>query len=100
MCIRDRLREADLVAAEDTRHTIKLLNHYGISKPLISYHEHNQRTRGADLIAALKEGKTVIYCSDAGMPGISDPGQDIISLAIKENIEAIVLPGPTASITA
>ncbi|MFA6697850.1 MAG: 16S rRNA (cytidine(1402)-2'-O)-methyltransferase [Eubacteriales bacterium] len=93
------LREADLVAAEDTRHTIKLLNHYGISKPLISYHEHNQRTRGADLIAALKEGKTVIYCSDAGMPGISDPGADLVRLARQEGIGVSVLPGPSAGIT-
>lgn len=94
------LKEVDLIAAEDTRHSLKLLNHYEIKKPLTSYHEHNIREKGQELIQKLKDGLNIGLVSDAGMPGISDPGQDIISLAIKENIEVIVLPGPTASITA
>ena len=80
------LNEVDLIAAEDTRHSIKLLNHFEISKPLTSYHEHNKDSKG--------------LISDAGMPGISDPGEDIIKQAIENNIEIEVLPGATASITA
>ncbi|HZK34062.1 MAG TPA: 16S rRNA (cytidine(1402)-2'-O)-methyltransferase [Bacillota bacterium] len=94
------LKEADLIAAEDTRHTIKLLNHYNISKPLVSYHEHNRLDRGPELIEILKSGKTIAYCSDAGMPGISDPGADLVVLARQENIVTTVLPGPSAAPTA
>lgn len=94
------LQEVDLIAAEDTRHTIKLLNHYEIKKTLTSYHEHNVKEKGIDLIHRLNKGENIALVSDAGMPGISDPGQDIIRLAIEEGIEVIVLPGPTASITA
>lgn len=94
------LKEVDLIAAEDTRHTIKLLNHYGIKKPLTSYHEHNVREKGPELIDRLKAGESIALVSDAGMPGISDPGEDLIKLAIEEGIEVIALPGPTASITA
>ncbi len=94
------LKEVDLIAAEDTRHTIKLLNHYEIKKPLTSYHEHNIREKGIELIDRLQKGESIALVSDAGMPGISDPGQDLIGLAIKENIEVVVLPGPTASIAA
>lgn len=94
------LKEVDLIAAEDTRHSLKLLNHYDIKKPLTSYHEHNIREKGKELIEKLKSGLNIGLVSDAGMPGISDPGQDIISLAVNENIEVVVLPGPTASITA
>lgn len=94
------LEEVDLIAAEDTRHTIKLLNHYEIKKPLTSYHEHNIREKGIDLINRLNRGENIGLVSDAGMPGISDPGQDLIRLAIEEDIQVIVLPGPTASITA
>lgn len=94
------LGEVDLIAAEDTRHSIKLLNHYEIKKPLISYHEHNIRERGEELIQKLNNGENIALISDAGMPGISDPGQDLIRLAIEEGIEVIGLPGATASITA
>ncbi|MBC8590235.1 16S rRNA (cytidine(1402)-2'-O)-methyltransferase [Wansuia hejianensis] len=94
------LEEVDLIAAEDTRHTIKLLNHYKIKKPLTSYHEHNEKEKGSELIDRLHKGENIALVSDAGMPGISDPGQEVISMAIREDIEVIVLPGATASITA
>lgn len=94
------LKEVDLIAAEDTRHTIKLLNHYEIKKPLTSYHEHNIKEKGIELIESLKTGMSIALVSDAGMPGISDPGEDLIRLAIYEDIQIIVLPGPSASITA
>ncbi|MBZ2175058.1 16S rRNA (cytidine(1402)-2'-O)-methyltransferase [Schnuerera sp. xch1] len=94
------LEEVDLIAAEDTRHTIKLLNHYQIKKTLISYHEHNKKVKGEQLLDKLKSGKQIAIVTDAGMPGISDPGEDIIKLCIKNDIRVIVLPGATASITA
>ena len=94
------LNEVDLIAAEDTRHSIKLLNHFEISKPLTSYHEHNKDSKGGYLINKLLEGENIALISDAGMPGISDPGEDIIKQAIENNIEIEVLPGATASITA
>lgn len=94
------LRGVDLIAAEDTRHSIKLLNHFEISKPLTSYHEHNKDSKGNYLINKLLDGENIALISDAGMPGISDPGEDIIKEAIKNNIEIEVLPGATASITA
>jgi 16S rRNA (cytidine1402-2'-O)-methyltransferase len=94
------LEEVDIIAAEDTRHTIKLLNHYNIKKPLTSYHEHNKREKGVELIEKLNMGKTIALVSDAGMPGISDPGEELIALAIEEDIRVIALPGPTASVTA
>lgn len=94
------LSEVDLIAAEDTRHTIKLLNHFDIKKPLTSYHEHNKREKGQYLIQKLLQGENIAIVSDAGMPGISDPGEDIIKLAIENAIDVIVLPGPTASILA
>lgn len=94
------LGEVDLIAAEDTRHTIKLLNHYDIKKPLTSYHEHNIKEKGTELIEKLSSGQNIALVSDAGMPGISDPGQELIRQAIDEGIEVIALPGATASITA
>ncbi|MGF7058420.1 16S rRNA (cytidine(1402)-2'-O)-methyltransferase [Brassicibacter mesophilus] len=94
------LSEVDLIAAEDTRHTIKLLNHFEIKKPLTSYHEHNKREKGNFLIQKLLHGENIAIVSDAGMPGISDPGEDIIKLAIENAIDVIALPGPTASILA
>lgn len=94
------LKEVDLIAAEDTRHSLGLLNHYDIKKPLTSYHEHNIREKGPELINKLLDGKDIALITDAGMPGISDPGQDLIKLAIEEGIDVIGLPGPTASITA
>ena len=94
------LNEVDLIAAEDTRHSIKLLNHFEISKPLTSYHEHNKDSKGSYLINKLLDGENIALISDAGMPGISDPGEDIIKQAIEHNIDIEVLPGATASITA
>lgn len=94
------LNEVDLIGAEDTRHSIKLLNHFEISKPLTSYHEHNKDTKGPYLINKLLQGENIALISDAGMPGISDPGEDLVKLAIKNGIEIEVLPGATASITA
>lgn len=94
------LGEVDLIAAEDTRHTIKLLNHYDIKKPLTSYHEHNIKEKGTMLIEKLNLGQNIALVSDAGMPGISDPGEELIRQAIDEGIEVVGLPGPTASITA
>lgn len=93
------LKEVDLIAAEDTRRTIKLLNHYDIKKSLISYHEHNKWEKGKVLLEKLRKGKNIALVSDAGMPGISDPGEELIKLCIEEDIEVVVLPGPSASIT-
>ncbi len=94
------LEEVDIIAAEDTRHSLKLLNHYGIKKPLTSYHEHNEREKSKELIAKLLNGMNIAQISDAGMPGISDPGENLIKLAIENDIEVIGLPGATALITA
>lgn len=94
------LNEVDLIAAEDTRHSVKLLNHFEISKPLTSYFEHNKDSKGIYLINKLLEGENVALISDAGMPGISDPGEDLIKLAIEHNIEIDVLPGATAFVVA
>lgn len=92
----DTLKEVDLIAAEDTRHTKILTNHYDIKTPLTSYFEHNQITKGEYLLKLLKEGKNIALVSDAGTPGVSDPGAHIISLAIKDGIRIIGIPGPTA----
>ncbi len=94
------LNEVDLIAAEDTRHSIKLLNHFEISKPLTSYFEHNKDSKGMYLINKLLEGENIALISDAGMPGISDPGEDLIKLAIEHNIDIEVLPGATAFVVA
>ena len=94
------LNEVDLIAAEDTRHSVKLLNHFEISKPLTSYFEHNKDSKGMYLINKLLEGENIALISDAGMPGISDPGEDLIKLAIENNIEVDVLPGATAFVVA
>lgn len=94
------LKSVDLIAAEDTRHTLKLLNHFQIEKPLTSYHDHNTRSKGRLLIEKLLGGKDIALVSDAGMPGISDPGEDIIRECIDRDISFEVLPGPTASILA
>ncbi|HHY38484.1 MAG TPA: 16S rRNA (cytidine(1402)-2'-O)-methyltransferase [Clostridia bacterium] len=90
------LKEVDLIAAEDTRRTLRLLNHYGISKPLTSYHEHNKEKSGEALISKLKKGYKVALVTDAGMPGISDPGQDLIRRAREAGIQIEVVPGPSA----
>ncbi|MDR0879599.1 MAG: 16S rRNA (cytidine(1402)-2'-O)-methyltransferase [Clostridioides sp.] len=94
------LNEVDLIAAEDTRHSLRLLNHFDISKPLTSYHEHNEDSKGEYLIEKLLNGENIAVISDAGMPGISDPGEVIIKKAIENNIELEVLPGGTAFATA
>lgn len=94
------LNQVDLIAAEDTRHSIRLLNHFDISKPLTSYHEHNKGSKGDYLINKLLDGENIAVISDAGMPGISDPGEEVIRQAIENNIEIEVLPGATAFVTA
>lgn len=94
------LKEVDIIACEDTRHTLKLLNHYEIKNKLISLHEHNEVSRVEFIIENLKSGKDIALVSDAGMPGISDPGSKIIEALQQNNIEYTVLPGPSASITA
>lgn len=94
------LSSCDAIAAEDTRHTLKLLTHFNIKKPVISYFEHNKISRGKELLARLSAGENIAVVSDAGMPGISDPGADLIKLAVENNIEVSVLPGACAGITA
>jgi 16S rRNA (cytidine1402-2'-O)-methyltransferase len=94
------LKEADLIAAEDTRHTRKLLNHYGISTPLTSYHEHNKWGKGNKIIEEIISGKDVALVSDAGTPGISDPGQELVALAVSEGITVIPCPGASAAVSA
>ena len=96
----DTLREVDIIAAEDTRHTLKLLNHFDIKKPLISYFEHNKQYKGAKIINELKQGKNVALVSDAGTPIISDPGEQLVKECIENNIEIESLPGPCACVTA
>jgi 16S rRNA (cytidine1402-2'-O)-methyltransferase len=94
------LREAGLIACEDTRQTRKLLDHYGIATPTISYHEHNEAARAEELVRKLEEGVDVAQVSDAGMPGISDPGYRVIKLAIDRGITVVPIPGPSALIAA
>lgn len=94
------LEKVDLIAAEDTRHTIKLLNHFEIKNKLFSYHEHNKSSSGPQLIEMLLAGKDIALVSDAGMPGISDPGEDLVKLALEANIKVEALPGASAVITA
>ena len=94
------LNEVDIIAAEDTRHSLKLLNHLEISKPMISYHRHNEDTKTEVLLNLLKEGKNIGLITDAGTPGISDPGEEIVKEAIKNNIEVIPIPGACALINA
>ena len=96
----DTLKKVDFIAAEDTRHSRKLLNYYDITTPMISYHEHNEKKRIAELLDKFKEGKSGALISDAGMPGISDPGQILIKQCLEENIKVDVLPGPNAALTA
>ncbi len=94
------LKEVDLIAAEDTRHTRKLLTHYGISTPLVSYHAHNQASRGPELIHRLQEGQTVALVSDAGTPGFSDPGADLVARAWDAGLKVEAVPGPAAGVAA
>ena len=90
------LKEADLIACEDTRQSRKLLDHYAISKPLVSYHEHNERQRAEELLARLQAGSSIALISDAGMPGISDPGYRVVKLAIENGISVVPVPGASA----
>ena len=92
------LKEVDLIAAEDTRNTLKLLNHFEIKKPLISYHRHNEEIKVDNLIEKLKNGENIAVVSDAGTPGISDPGEVIVKEAIKNKLEVIPIPGACAAI--
>lgn len=95
----ETLKSVDLIAAEDTRQTAKLLNHFSIVKPITSYFEHNKRAKGTQLLAELQTGKNIALVSDAGMPGISDPGADLIRDCIKQSLEVVVIPGPAAFLT-
>jgi 16S rRNA (cytidine1402-2'-O)-methyltransferase len=94
------LKEADLIACEDTRHTAKLLHHYGIEKPTVSYHEHNEAARAEELVTKMEQGLNVAQVSDAGMPGISDPGYRVIKLAIERGVPVVPIPGASAVIAA
>ena len=94
------LNSCDFIAAEDTRVTIKLLNHFGIKKPMISYHEHNRAQRGGTIIDRLLNGENCALVSDAGMPIISDPGEDLTALCHENNIQVCAVPGPCAFVTA
>ncbi len=94
------LKEVDVIACEDTRQTQKLLNHYGITTRTVSYHEHNEMTRAAELVKDLQEGTSVALVTDAGMPGISDPGFRLISLAIRHHLPVVPIPGASAFLAA
>ncbi len=96
----DTLKEVDLIAAEDTRNSIKLLNHFGINKPLTSYHEYNKYDKARELADKLHEGKNIALVTDAGTPGISDPGEVLVKLCMQEGLTVTSLPGPCALITA
>ena len=94
------LKEVDLIACEDTRHTRKLLSHYGISKPMVSYHEHNERARGGELVKKLEDGASIALVSDAGTPLVSDPGYRLVADAIAHGLTVVPIPGASASIAA
>ena len=94
------LEEVDFIAAEDTRVTLKLLNHFGIKKPMVSYYEHNKRERGEIICNRIEQGENCAIVTDAGMPCISDPGEDLIKLCEERGIKTVVIPGPSAVISA
>lgn len=94
------LKEAAVVAAEDTRHTRKLFSHFDIHTPLVSYHEHNKAARGPELVARLLAGDDVAVVSDAGLPGVSDPGADLVRQAVAAGVPVMPIPGPNAALTA
>jgi 16S rRNA (cytidine1402-2'-O)-methyltransferase len=94
------LKEVDLVACEDTRHTVQLLDHFGIEKTTVSYHEHNELTRAAELIVRLEQGDNIAMVSDAGMPGVSDPGYRLVALAVRHHIKIVPVPGASAFLSA
>ena len=94
------LKEVELIACEDTRQTVKLLNHYGIEKPTISYHEHNELTRAAELVVHLEGGDNIALVTDAGTPGVSDPGYRLVALAVRHHIRVVPIPGASAFLSA
>ena len=94
------LQKVDLIAAEDTRHTSKLLQHFQILTPQLSYHQHNEQSRIPELIEKLNQGKAIALVTDAGMPAISDPGYELVKVCVEANISVVPIPGVTASITA
>src|SRR6201997_1103826 len=94
------LKEADQIACEDTRHTLKLLNHYKIERPLVSYHEHNEMTRAPELVVAMEEGAKIALVSDAGVPLVSDPGYRLVTLCLRHRIPVVPIPGPSALLAA
>ena len=96
----ETLAAVDFIAAEDTRVTVKLLNHFGIKKPLVSYYEHNKQEKGSVITDRLAEGETCALVSDAGMPAISDPGEDLVALCAARGIPVYVVPGPSAVVSA
>jgi len=96
----ETLKSVDMIAAEDTRISIKLLNHYKIKTPMTSYHEHNKVEKGKQLIERMKRGESIALISDAGTPGISDPGEELVRMCYEEGIKVTSLPGPSACITA
>ncbi|MGL4524859.1 MAG: 16S rRNA (cytidine(1402)-2'-O)-methyltransferase [Spirochaetia bacterium] len=95
----ESLKEADFIACEDTRHTQRLLQHYGISKPLLACHQHNEKRSASGLIKLMKTGKIIAYCSDAGTPGLSDPGAFLVAQCIAGEIPVIPIPGVSAFAT-
>ena len=94
------LKEADQIACEDTRHTLKLLKHYNIERPLVSYHEHNEMTRAPELVVAMEEGTKIALVSDAGVPLVSDPGYRLVTLCLRHKISVVPIPGPSALLAA
>ena len=96
----ETLKQSDVIACEDTRHSLKLLNHFGIKKPLVSYYEHNKKEKGEYIISLLKEGKMVSLVTDAGTPAISDPGEDLVKMCIDEGIKVVPIPGCVAFVNA
>ena len=98
--MKEVLSEVDFIAAEDTRVTLKLLNHFGIKKPMVSYYEHNLKQKGIEIVERIEAGENCAIVSDAGMPCISDPGEDLVRLCAERGIKTIVVPGPSALIAA
>lgn len=96
----EALQNADFIAAEDTRVTLKLLNHFDIRKPLVSYYEHNKFASGEKILARILDGETCALVTDAGMPAISDPGEDIVALCAQHHVDVFVIPGPSAVVSA
>lgn len=94
------LKETDFIAAEDTRVTLKLLNHFSVKKPMVSYFEHNRRERGEQIVARMLAGESCALVTDAGMPAVSDPGEDLVALCHERGIRVCAVPGPAAFVTA